>query len=95
MTRNTKPSTFCAYQLKPFNFGNNFTALAASLYPEVNEALQYLNQFGTAKLTGTGACVFAEVTRNMKIDEILAHSPCKAYLVNSLDESPLRHLQVM
>lgn len=95
LTRNTKPSTFCAYQLKPFNFGNNFTALAASLYPEVNEALQYLNQFGTAKLTGTGACVFAEVTRNMKIDEILAHSPCKAYLVNSLDQSPLRHLQVM
>ncbi len=95
LTRNTKPSTFCAYQLKPFNFGNNFTALAASLYLEVNEALQYLNQFGTAKLTGTGACVFAEVTRNMKIDEILAHSPCKAYLVNSLDESPLRHLQVM
>ncbi|WP_314914238.1 4-(cytidine 5'-diphospho)-2-C-methyl-D-erythritol kinase [Acinetobacter harbinensis] len=95
LTRNTKPSTFCAYQLKPFNFGNNFTALAASLYPEVNEALQYLNQFGTAKLTGTGACVFAEVTRNMKIDEILTHSPCKAYLVNSLDESPLRHLQVM
>lgn len=95
LTRNTKTSTFCAYQLKPFNFGNNFTALAASLYPEVNEALQYLNQFGTAKLTGTGACVFAEVTRNMKIDEILAHSPCKAYLVNSLDESPLRHLQVM
>lgn len=95
LTRNTKPSTFCAYQLKPFNFGNNFTALAASLYPEVNEALQYLNQFGTAKLTGTGACVFAEVTRNMKIDEISAHSPCKAYLVNSLDESPLRHLQVM
>ena len=95
LTRNTKTSTFCAYQLKPFNFGNNFTALAASLYLEVNEALQYLNQFGTAKLTGTGACVFAEVTRNMKIDEILAHSPCKAYLVNSLDESPLRHLQVM
>ena len=95
LTRNTKPSTFCAYQLKPFNFGNNFTALAASLYPEVNEALQYLNQFGTAKLTGTGACVFAEVTRNMKIDEILAHSPCKAYLVNSLNESPLRHFKVI
>ena len=95
LTRNTKPSTFCAYQLKPSDFGNNFEPLARSLYPEVNEALQYLNQFGTAKLTGTGACVFAEVTRNMKIDEILAHSPCKAYLVNSLDESPLRHLQVM
>ena len=95
LTRNTKTSTFCAYQLKPFNFGNNFEHLARSLYPEVNEAMQYLDQFGIAKLTGTGACVFTEVTSDMNIDEILAHSPCKAYLVNSLNESPLRHLQVM
>ena len=95
LTRNTKTSTFCAYQLKPFNFGNNFEPLARSLYPEVNEAMQYLDQFGIAKLTGTGACVFTEVTSGMNIDEILAHSPCKAYLVNSLNESPLRHFKVI
>ena len=95
LTRNTKTSTFCAYQLKPFNFGNNFEPLARSLYPEVNEAMQYLDQFGIAKLTGTGACVFTEVTSDMNIDEILAHSPCKAYLVNSLNESPLRHFKVI
>ena len=94
LTRNSKTTTFCAYQLKPFNFGNNFEPLARSLYPEVNEAMQYLDQFGVAKLTGTGACVFTEVTPNMNIDEILAHSPCKAYLVNSLNESPLRHFKV-
>ena len=95
LTRNTKTSTFCAYQLTPFNFGNNFEPLAKSLYPEVNEAMQYLDQFGIAKLTGTGACVFTEVTSDMNIDEILAHSPCKAYLVNSLNESPLRHFEVI
>ena len=95
LTRNTKTSTFCAYQLKPFNFGNNFEPLARSLYPEVDEAMQYLDQFGIAKLTGTGACVFTEVTTDMNIDEILAHSPCKAYLVNSLNESPLRHFKVI
>lgn len=95
LTRDTKPTKFCAYQLKPFNFGNNFEPLARSLYPEVNEAMQYLAQFGIAKLTGTGACVFTEVTADMNIDEILAHSPCKAYLVNSLNESPLRHFQVL
>ena len=95
LTRNTKTSTFCAYQLTPFNFGNNFEPLARSLYPEVNEAMQYLNQFGIAKLTGTGACVFTEVTSDMNIDEILAHSPCKAYLVNGLNESPLRHFEVI
>ncbi|WP_166170391.1 4-(cytidine 5'-diphospho)-2-C-methyl-D-erythritol kinase [Acinetobacter sp. SA01] len=95
LTRDTKPTKFCAYQLKPFNFGNNFEPLAKSLYPEVNEAMQYLDQFGIAKLTGTGACVFTEVTADMNIDEILAHSPCKAYLVNSLNESPLRHFKVI
>ena len=95
LTRNTKTSTFCAYQLTPFNFGNNFEPLARSLYPEVNKAMQYLDQFGIAKLTGTGACVFTEVTSDMNIDEILAHSPCKAYLVNSLNESPLRHFEVI
>lgn len=95
LTRDTKPTKFCAYQLKPFNFGNNFEPLARSLYPEVNEAMQYLDQFGIAKLTGTGACVFTEVTADMNTDEILAHSPCKAYLVNSLNESPLRHFKVI
>ena len=95
LTRNTKTSTFCAYQLTPFNFGNNFEPLARSLYPEVNEAMQYLDQFGIAKLTGTGACVFTEVTSDMNIDDVLAHSPCKTYLVNGLNESPLRHFEVI
>lgn len=95
LTRNTKTSTFCAYQLTPFNFGNNFEPLARSLYPEVNEAMQYLDQFGIAKLTGTGACVFTEVTSDMNIDDVLAHSPCKTYLVNALNESPLRHFEVI
>ena len=94
LTRNTKSSKFCAYQLTPFNFGNNFEPLARSLYPEVNEAMQYLDQFGIAKLTGTGACVFTEVTSDMNIDDVLANAPCKAYLVNSLNESPIRHFYV-
>ncbi|RKG39095.1 4-(cytidine 5'-diphospho)-2-C-methyl-D-erythritol kinase [Acinetobacter rongchengensis] len=94
LTRDTKPTKFCAYQLKPSNFGNNFEPLARSLYPEVDEAMQYLDQFGKAKLTGTGACVFVEITEQMKIDDILNHSPCKAYMVSSLNESPLIHFKV-
>ena len=94
MTRDTKPTKFCAYQLKPSDFGNNFEHLARSLYPEVDEAMKYLDQFGTAKLTGTGACVFIEINEQMNIDEILKYSPCKSYLVNSLSESPLIHLEV-
>ncbi|MEN3977549.1 4-(cytidine 5'-diphospho)-2-C-methyl-D-erythritol kinase [Acinetobacter sp. CWB-B33] len=94
LTRDTKPTKFCAYQLTPFSFGNNFEPVARSLYPEVNEAMQYLDQFGTAKLTGTGACVFAEVTENMNVNDILKNAPCKSYLVSSLTESPLRHFEV-
>ena len=89
LTRDAKPTKFCAYQLKPSDFGNCFEPLARSLYPEVDEAMQYLNQFGTAKLTGTGACVFVEVTANMNVEHILNHSPCKSYLVKSLNKSPL------
>ena len=94
LTRDTKPTKFCAYQRTPSDFRNNFEPLARSLYPKVNEAMQYLDQFGTAKLTGTGACVFVEVTGKMNIEEILKHSPCKAYIVNSLKESPLINFQV-
>ncbi|AVN22952.1 4-(cytidine 5'-diphospho)-2-C-methyl-D-erythritol kinase [Acinetobacter pittii] len=94
LTRDSKTTKFCAYQLEPSNFGNNFEPLARQLYPEVEEAMQYLDQFGQAKLTGTGACVFIEVTNEMNIDEILKYSPCKSYLVNSLNESPLNHFKV-
>ncbi len=94
LTRDTKPTKFCAYQLTPSNFGNNFEPLARNLYPEVNEAMQYLDQFGKAKLTGTGACVFIEVTEKMNVDDILKNAPCKSYLVSSLKESPLRHFEV-
>ena len=94
LTRDSKITTFCAYQLEPSSFGNNFEPLARQLYPEVEEAMQYLDQFGLAKLTGTGACVFIEVTCEMDIKKILQNAPCKSYLVNSLAESPLRHFSV-
>ncbi|MCF8998795.1 4-(cytidine 5'-diphospho)-2-C-methyl-D-erythritol kinase [Acinetobacter nectaris] len=92
LTRDSKPSKFCAYQQQPSNFGNCFEHLAKKLYPQVDEAMQYLNQFGNAKLTGTGACVFVETTESMNVEHILKHSPCNAYLVNSLEESPLIHI---
>lgn len=94
LTRDSKITKFCAYQIEPSNFGNNFEPLARQLYPEVEEAMQYLDQFGRAKLTGTGACVFIEVTGEMDTAQILQNSPCKSYLVNSLAESPLRHFSV-
>ena len=94
LTRDTKPTKFCAYQLKPSSFGNNFEPVARSLYPEVDVAMRYLDQFGTAKLTGTGACVFVEINEKMNVHDILKNAPCKSYLVSSLAESPLCHFEV-
>lgn len=94
LTRNSKPTTFCAYQLKPSSFGNNFEPVARSLYPEVDEAMQYLDQFGVAKLTGTGACVFTEVNPEMNIAEIVKNSPCTAYVVDSLAQSPMLNFKL-
>ncbi|MEQ1105947.1 4-(cytidine 5'-diphospho)-2-C-methyl-D-erythritol kinase [Acinetobacter ursingii] len=94
LTRDSKPTTFCAYQLKPSSFGNNFEPIARSLYPQVDEAMHYLDQFGQAKLTGTGACVFTEINAEMNIAEIVENAPCKAYVVNSLKQSPLYDFQL-
>ena len=38
---------------------NDCQQLVRSLYPEVDNALKKLENFGKARLTGTGACVFA------------------------------------
>ena len=95
LTRDSKITTFCAYQLEPSLFGNNFEPAARQLYPEVEEAMHYLDQFGQAKLTGTGACVFIEVTAEMNLEQMLQHAPCQAYLVNALAESPLRHFSMI
>lgn len=89
LTRDAKPSKFCAYQQKPSTFENCFEPFAKKHYPEVNEAWHYLSQFGRAQLTGTGACVFVEVNMEMDVDSILKYAPCTSYMVSSLNESPV------
>lgn len=94
LTRNTKPSKFAAYQQNPSLFGNNFERLARELYPPVDRAFQYLNQYGQAKLTGTGACVFLEFAHDVQtigvdVQAIADNAPFQAYLAKSLNASPV------
>lgn len=94
LTRNTKPSKFAAYQQNPSLFGNNFERLARELYPPVDQAFQYLNQYGQAKLTGTGACVFLEFAHDVQtigvdVQAIADNAPFQAYLAKSLNASPV------
>lgn len=38
---------------------NDFQDIVSQLYPEIGKALNLLNKFKLAKLTGTGACIFS------------------------------------
>ena len=42
-------------------FGHNdLAAVACALYPEVARHLEWLRQYGDARMTGSGACCFVE-----------------------------------
>lgn len=56
---------------------NDCTASVIQQFPEVDEALKWLNQFSPAKLTGTGACVFAAFDYEGQARQIKLKAPEK------------------
>lgn len=61
-------------------------------YPSVKEALIALSKFSEARLTGTGACVFAQFDSEdlaVKAFNSLKISGWQVYIAKSLNESPL------
>lgn len=60
LTRNSNPIKLRAVLEGPLSeIGHNdFEPVARRLFPEVDKALSLLSQYGNAKLTGTGACIF-------------------------------------
>ncbi len=56
---------------------NVFEPIVAKQYPEIQEALNWLNQFSNAKLTGTGACIFASFNTEQEAHEVAAQAPEK------------------
>lgn len=57
LTRNTSPIKIAAFFKGDSR--NDCQELVRHLYPEIDKALKFLEKFGEARLTGTGACVFA------------------------------------
>jgi 4-diphosphocytidyl-2-C-methyl-D-erythritol kinase len=60
-------------------------------YPEVAQALDWLSNFGDARLTGTGACVFAACESVDLAREWMRKVPpaFDAYVARGLNDSPL------
>jgi len=55
--------------------GNDLEPVARRMVPEVDKALTWLGNFGQARMTGSGACVFLPVASEARGREILAACP--------------------
>ncbi|MEC7118295.1 MAG: 4-(cytidine 5'-diphospho)-2-C-methyl-D-erythritol kinase [Pseudomonadota bacterium] len=89
LTRDTAITTFAAYRSLPDSFGNDCESVARQLFAPVAEALDYLAQFGQARLTGTGACVFLAIDSSIDAQQLLHNAPCAGFICLSLDQSPV------
>lgn len=65
--------------LSPFSLltgtGNDCEAVARRRYPPVDAAIEWLSRFGNARMTGTGACVFAPFREKQQAERTLAMLP--------------------
>jgi len=89
LTRNSPVTTIRAFLAGGGR--NDCTSTVRRRYPEVAEALDWLEEYGEARLTGTGACVFAVMPDAARAHEAKAQLPAQwtGYVVRGLNRSPL------
>lgn len=75
---------------------NDFQQLVCQNYPIVAEYMAWLNQYAKAKLSGSGASIFALVESKEKATTIIENlPPCyQAFVAKSVNRSPL-HAQLI
>ena len=74
---------------------NDCQALVRRLYPQVDEALNWFAKHGySAKLTGTGACVFTQFATAEAAQQVLASLPkhLPGFVAQGINRSPLYNL---
>jgi 4-diphosphocytidyl-2-C-methyl-D-erythritol kinase len=89
LTRGTSPITLAAFFRGDSR--NDCQDIVRSLYPEVDNTLNWLNKFGEAKLTGTGACVFASFETKAEADAVKRQLPDNwtGFVARGINESPV------
>ena len=72
-------------------FKNDLESVVCSIYPEVKENLDWLKQFGCARMTGSGASVFLEVADAETANKIYEQKPSKflGFIAKGLNQHPL------
>jgi 4-diphosphocytidyl-2-C-methyl-D-erythritol kinase len=85
-----------AITIRDFHAGhvrNDLEPVVRRLYPEVDNALKWLGNFGEPRMTGSGACVFLSVTDQAAGQEIVAQCPAQlagGLVTRSRNVHPLR-----
>jgi len=71
---------------------NDCEAVVRRKYPEVAAALDWLNAFAPARMTGTGACVFAAFESEAAANVIAGQVPARwsSFVARGVNLSPLR-----
>jgi 4-diphosphocytidyl-2-C-methyl-D-erythritol kinase len=71
---------------------NDCESVVCKLHKEVSNSLNLLNNFGSARMTGTGACVFLELDSKKKANSVLAKLPAdiQAFVAKGINQSPLQ-----
>jgi 4-diphosphocytidyl-2-C-methyl-D-erythritol kinase len=90
LTRNSPVLTIAA--LLASGGRNDCEPVVRARYPEVAAALDWLGRYASARLTGTGSCLFARFASAAEAERVAARVPdvWRAYVVQGLAESPLR-----
>jgi 4-diphosphocytidyl-2-C-methyl-D-erythritol kinase len=71
--------------------GNDLEAVARRLYPEVGRHLDWLRARGPARMSGSGACCFAEFTSEAAACAALSALPAgmRGFVARGLDSHPI------
>ena len=89
LTRNCDPITIRDFLASG---GRNVCELiACRLYPDIQKAIDWLNQYSAAKMTGTGACVFASFDSLDLAESVVSLSPkhWSAFVVKAMNINPI------
>ncbi len=86
LTRNSKPITMRAFFAGQGK--NDCQAVVCEEYPIIQTALNWLNQFAPATLTGTGSCIFAAFDDKSQANQVHTQSPWQSWVVKGLNFSP-------
>ena len=90
LTRNAPRATISSF-VSGATVENAFEPVVRARYPRVAAALAWLGGFGTARLSGTGGCVFLELRSLARAHAIAERCPAtfKVHVASGMDVSPL------